>query len=109
MNIEFVRASSNGDIGKINLLMRSKSIDMNHIDPKTGLSALHYAAANNCEPIVDLLIADPRTDVLLRDREGRLPSHFALLIAKNDDLGFKLVELESDARHARGIEYEPTR
>ena len=103
-NKRFFAAAMNGDACVIKSYLES-NWDANLQDSETGLTALHYAASCGAEEVVDILLSNDTTDVLLKDKKGRLPSEMAFLIAKNDSLGDRLIEVEAETRHKRGLTF----
>lgn len=104
---KFLEAAAEGNVGVVKRYQYQPSSNINIADPETGFTAIHLAAATNAIDVAHSLMSDSRLDVLLRTRDGRLPSSLAFSIAKNDTLGDKLVELEAAQRHERNVPFHP--
>jgi ankyrin repeat protein len=79
----FVDAAACGDLAGVRALLASETIsatDINRCD-KDGRSAFHYACLNDDVPLLTVLLADSRVDVLLRSPKGDTGLHMASLYA----------------------------
>ncbi|PUB90888.1 MAG: hypothetical protein DBP01_05180 [gamma proteobacterium symbiont of Ctena orbiculata] len=81
--------------------------NINIADPKTGRTALHYAAARSAEGLLVRLQARNDLDYLVRDSEGKFPSDIAWVVGRNEDLGAELMEKEQQQSQRTGQKVWP--
>src|SRR5690606_36597763 len=81
---------------------------VNFQDPRTGATALHYAAAFRARPVLRALIKSGKCDFLIRVRKGRLAWELA---SNADDPAVARLLLMKTARPARerGLSFPPRR
>ncbi|MDF1600949.1 ankyrin repeat domain-containing protein [Mesorhizobium sp. YIM 152430] len=100
----FIAAAKAGDTDTIRRMLDSGFTAINHVEPQTGFTALHYAAARNARGVLKLLLATGACDYSLRDRQGRTAARLAVEVADNPAAG----RLLYDKLHAQHPQAEPT-
>lgn len=83
-------------VGRASLVQRAlaKGADVNHIDPETGLCALHIAVGANDLLLCRVLI-DECSAAFFPDRFGRWPTLIAAECEVGDELSDYIVEQEA--------------
>lgn len=79
--------------------------DVNGHDLDTGMTAAHYAASVGAGAVVDVLLKQDDLNLLIKDRQGRLPGTYAYL-ADDAELGEALVARQVEQAETRGVDYE---
>lgn len=79
--------------------------DVNGHDLETGMTAAHYAASVGAGEVIAVLIARDDLNLLIKDRQGRLPGTYAYL-AEDEALGAQLVARQVEQAETRGLDYE---
>lgn len=89
---DLLEAARDGDAVAVRRLVGEEATPVNFQDPRTGATALHYAAAYRARPAFRALLKSGKCDFLIRDKKGRLawelasnaddPAMTRLLIAK---------------------------
>ena len=67
-----VSAAQKGDVAKVKELITATGTNVNEVDPDTGRTALHWAARENRDEIIGILI-EAKADVNAQDRTGKGP------------------------------------
>ncbi|ABS65790.1 hypothetical protein Xaut_0534 [Xanthobacter versatilis] len=91
---QFLEAADIGDAVRVQKFLDSGGIDVNHAQPRTGLTALHIAAARNAVAVVRILAASGLCDPALKDAQGRTAATLAVTVARNPALGRYLADLQ---------------
>jgi ankyrin repeat protein len=76
----------------------NEGASVNAIDPRTGATALHYAAAFNDRASIRILIKQENIDYLIKDKEGRLASEHAFVGGADPVVG-KLLVIKEQQQH----------
>lgn len=97
----FLAAVNFGDVEKVRALLASGAIDVNHVEPKTGLTALHIAAGRGAAAVVRLLIQTGRCDLTIKDGKGRTAGTVAVTVGRDPALGRYLFDLQYGSGVAR--------
>lgn len=100
-SLQMIAAAREGEAKDVLPLLQSGTADINYIDPETGFTALHYAAAYNAIPLLRLLARDRRCDFTVEDRKGRTAASLAYEVAENSVTGRFLLRKEMQQRLAR--------
>lgn len=100
-SLSLVAAARQGEAQDVLAFLKSGMADINFVDPATGFTALHYAAAYNAIPLLRLLVRDPRCDFTVEDRKGRTAASLAYEVADNGVTGRFLLRKEMQQRRAR--------
>ena len=100
-NLHFIALAKEGEARDVFELLKSGTIDINFIDPATGFTALHYAAAYNAVPLLRLLARSRGCDFTLADRKGRTAASLAYEVAENGVTGRFLLRKEMQQRRAQ--------
>lgn len=82
-----LRAVQAGDAESVQALIEAGYDAFAHVDPATGMTALHYAAALNARAIVKLLMKTGGFNLSALDRFGRSPASLAIEVADNPAMG----------------------
>lgn len=90
-----------GEVAEVRDLLRTGTVDINHVDPDTGFTALHYAAAYDARRLLRLLVAFPDCDFTIPDRKGRTAASLAYEVAENSVTGRFLLRKEMQQRRQR--------
>ncbi|MDE8654204.1 ankyrin repeat domain-containing protein [Novosphingobium album (ex Liu et al. 2023)] len=104
---QFIDSASYGDAVVVERYISSNGDVNRQVDDDIGLTALHHAIGSRAYQVVELLLSHPQIDLTIRDRLGRLPSDVAFKVAQDGALGDRLIELEAEQRHVRGIPFRP--
>ena len=72
----FLRAAEHGNEEKVDVFLE-EGFPVNYQDLRTGQTALHITAARQARFAIRSLLKHEKTDYLLRDAQGRLPSDMA--------------------------------
>ncbi|WP_457811910.1 ankyrin repeat domain-containing protein [Sinorhizobium meliloti] len=100
-SLRLIAAAREGEAQDVLRLLQSGTADINFIDPETGFTTLHYAAAYNAIPLLRLLARDRRCDFTVEDRKGRTAASLAYEVAENGITGRFLLRKEMQQRRAR--------
>jgi hypothetical protein len=79
--------------------------DINYADPRSGFTALHYAAARQIRWLINALVKHDNLNYLAKDRKRRLPSVLAFEIAGNAVIGTLLMKREIKMARQRSMDY----
>ena len=98
ISTEFVDAAACGDLDGVKNLLALDSSTMSpeivNLPDKDGRTAFHYACLNDDVPLLTILLADTRTDVLAKSPKGDTGLHMAALYAALEALAL----LHADGR-----------
>lgn len=83
----FLAAVRTGDVETVKRMLAEGYSNIGYVEPGTGLTALHYAAARNATAILRLLIATGKCDFARKDSKGRTAATLAVEVADNPALG----------------------
>lgn len=99
MERALITAARLGAFEDVSSLLQSESLDVNCIDPGTGMTPLHYAAGYDAICVVEILVAQPAIERSIQhaDHWGRRPADLARLIANNPKVA-ALLEAPPSAR-----------
>lgn len=86
-----IAAAKAGDAVKVKDLIEAGEADVNYAEPRTGLTALHYAAGYDAIAVLKVLIRVPELDFTVKDAQGRTPSMLAYTVARNRVVGRYLI------------------
>ena len=95
---DLLDAARDGDAVTVRRLIGDEETPVNFQDPRTGATALHYAAAYRARPTARALLKSGRCDFLIRDRKGRLAWELA---SNADDAAMTRLLLIKTASQAR--------
>lgn len=90
----------------VKMLLTEYLADMNFIDPIEGCTPLHYAIKRRNHGLVNLLLTDPRTNVILKDFNKETPLFLACSIGYTYGIQRLLQEPNPGVNHMN--EYEET-
>jgi ankyrin repeat protein len=103
LSFALLDAAKIGDEQQIHyLLCHGASADS--VDPVTGATALHYAAAYAARPALRAVIKHERCNFLIRDNRGRLPSQLARASGHDRAMARLLLIKEIKQAQAQGID-----
>lgn len=97
-------AAQTGDRGRF-FFSIGNGADVNYADPRSGFTALHYAAAREIRWLINALVKHDNLNYLAKDRKRRLPSTLAFEVAENPVIGTFLMKREIRMARQRGIDY----
>jgi len=80
------RAARDADEAEVRRLLASPDTNINAVDPETGYTALHIAAARSARAIVRLLVATRGCDFAIKDRQGRTAATLAYVLGEDPAL-----------------------
>lgn len=99
----FIGAAAIASLGNMKNAL-NEGADVNTRHPRTGATALHYAASMKARAILLWLGGCAGIDYLIRDKKGRLPSALAYEVASDLVIGRYLATKQADQARARGID-----
>ena len=99
LHAAFLEAVNIGDVDRVQQALGNAAIDVNYVEPGTGLTALHIAAGRNAVAVLRLLVGTGRCDLGARDAQGRTAATVAVTVARNPAVGRYLADLQ----HGAGI------
>lgn len=89
----FMEAVDRGDIEKVRKFLQDPKIDVNFIEDRTELTALHIAAARNATAILRLS-SPPGCRFDIKDGQGRSAARLAMIVANNPAVSRYLYDLQ---------------
>lgn len=95
----FLAAVNIGDLERVRRYLNDPAINVNYVEPGSGLTALHVAAGRNAGAVVRLLVGTGKCDPQIRDALGRTAATVAVVVGRNPPLGRYLFDLQ----HGSGI------
>ncbi len=104
LGLQWLEAAEVGHIEHIRELIDS-GFPVNFQHPETKDTALHRAAGCNLEGIVDLLLAHPDIDVLIRDERGKTAWDNARFFTLNDAMADRLLERIRVQAESEGLDF----
>lgn len=102
-NETFIGSATVANLGHLKSAYK-EGADVNTRHPKTGATALHYAASMRARDMLNWLAKCDGVDYLIRDNKGRLPSALAYEVADDPIIGRFLVKKQTEQARARGID-----
>jgi ankyrin repeat protein len=102
LGMRLLQAAKECNARKIQLLL-DQDAPVNYIDYADGATALHYVAAYRARPALRVLLKSGKSDFLMRDGKGRLPSQ-AREFGRDDAMARLLMIKEMRQAQARGID-----
>lgn len=104
LDIEFLYAVCEGNVSKVERLIESVT-DINIRVGGTEGTALHVIAQYQLKDVFKVLRRRQDLNYLVKDNEGRLPSHVAMAAYNNVGLGLYLLRKERQQARREGIDY----
>jgi ankyrin repeat protein len=101
----FLAAAEDADPERLAALT-AQGAPVNYPDPRNGLTALHYVAAQGARRAFRVLLRIPGLDFLARDDRGRLASEMAGAYGRNLAMERLLFRKEIQQARAKGIPLE---
>ena len=100
---EYYRATNTGNAEKLHDIFNSKGFPVNYKDPLSGLTALHVLAGSCARKGLVVLLRHPDVDFLIRDKQGRLASEYAMVYSDDAEMALSIMEKENEQGERMGI------
>ena len=80
-----------------------RGFPVNYIDPITGLTALHLIAGTFARKALKVLLEWEGVDFLIRDKQGRLASEYAMVYSDDAEMALMIMEKENEQGEKMGL------
>jgi ankyrin repeat protein len=97
----FIESAKEGSASAVREWLSYPGIDVNFVDNRSGMTALHLAAARRAKAVVKVLAADKKCDFTILDRRGRTAATLAFEVGRDPALGRYLYDKEYEQLHPR--------
>ena len=92
---QLIRASKDGDLGKVKYLVEVKHVDTHSCRDENDATPLHYASLSHLD-IVRYLVEEQQCDVKCRDKYGSTPLNYAAMGGRLDIVQYLISERGCD-------------